>query len=135
MTYTKQLQLAAQPQGSRLFIDLGQVGDLAEVWVNGKLMGTAWKPPYRVDIGSAVSAGANRIEIKAVNLWVNRLIGDVQPGITHKYTFTWVDGKPLPAGVGRGGRGAAMPYRADSPLRASGLIGPVTIVREVSSSR
>jgi hypothetical protein len=135
-TYTKQVQLPAQPQGSRLFIDLGQVCDLAEVWVNGKLTGTAWKPPYRVDIGSAVSAGANRIEIKAVNLWVNRLIGDVQPGITHKYTFTWVDGKPLPAGVaGRGGRGAAMPYRADSPLRASGLIGPVTIVREVSSGR
>lgn len=79
-------------------------------------------------------AGPNRIEIKSVNLWVNRLIGDVQPGVTHKVTFTWVDGKPLPAGVARGGRGAAMPYRADCPLRASGLIGPVRIVREVRAN-
>ena len=131
-TYTKEVQLPARPQGSHLWIDLGQVWDLAEVWVNGKLMGTAWKPPYRVDIGSAAIEGANRIEIKAVNLWVNRLIGDVQPGGTRKYTFTWVDGKPLPpAAAGRGGRGARMPYTAESPLRASGLIGPVRIIREV----
>jgi len=130
-TYSKDVQLPALRAGAHVWLDLGQVNDLAEVWVNGKSVGTAWKPPYRVDIGSAVVAGANRIEIKAVNLWVNRLIGDVQPGVTRKYTFTWADGKPLPVGVGgRGGRGAGMPYRADSPLRASGLMGPVRIFRE-----
>ena len=134
-TYPKDVTLPPPARDSRLWIDLGRVCDLAEVWVNGKLVGTAWKPPYRVEIGSAVKAGANRIEIKAVNLWVNRLIGDVQPGITRKYTFTFVDGKPLPAAAGRGGRGAAMPYRADSPLRASGLLGPVKIVREAPASR
>jgi hypothetical protein len=97
-------------------------------------MGTAWKPPYRLDIGSAAAAGANRIEIKSVHWWVNRLSGDVQPGVTHKYTFTWADGKPL-ATSGRGARAGGMPYRADSPLRASGLIGPVKIVREVPAGR
>lgn len=134
-TYTKEVTLPAQPQGSRLWIDLGQVCDLAEVRVNGKLMGTVWKPPYRVEIVGGVTPGVNRIEIKAVNLWVNRLIGDVQPGVTRKYTFTFVDGKPLSAAEGRGGRGAAMPYRADSPLRASGLLGPVKIVREVQAAQ
>ncbi len=128
-TYTKSVQLPAV-SGGRLWLDLGQVYDLAEVWVNGKLSGTAWKPPYRVDITGAAVAGENRIEIKAVNLWVNRLIGDVQPGVTRKYTFTWVDGKPLPPGVARGGRAPAMPYRADSPLRASGLVGPVRVIHE-----
>lgn len=82
-----------------------------------------------MEIGSA-QEGVNRIEIRAVNLWVNRLIGDVQPGVTRKYTFTFADRKPLPAAGDRGGRGANMPYRAASPLRASGLLGPVKIVRE-----
>jgi hypothetical protein len=133
-TYSKEVQLPAQPQDARLYLDLGQVCDIAEVWVNGKMMGTAWKPPYRVEITGATMTGANRIEIKSVNLWVNRLIGDVQPGVMRKYTFTFVDGKPLPAGV-RGGRGATMPYRPDSPLRASGLIGPVKILREMNAGR
>ena len=79
-------------------------------------------------------AGADRIEIKSVNLWVSRRIGDVQPGVTREYTFMFADGKPLPTG-GRGGRGGGMPYRADSPLRASRLIGPVKIVREVRAER
>jgi len=134
-TYSAEVRLPAVPAGSRLWLDLGQVWDLAEVWANGKPAGTAWKPPYRVDVGTTVRAGANRIEVKAVNLWVNRLIGDVQPGTTRKITFTWVDGKPLPAGVARGGRGAAMPYQADAPLRPSGLIGPVKIVRESQAAR
>ena len=61
---------------------------------------------------SALKAGDNTLEIKVTNLWVNRLIGDQQPGVTKKYTYT------------------AMPfYKADSPLLPSGLLGPVLIVR------
>jgi hypothetical protein len=33
-------------------------------------------------------AGSNAIEIRVTNLWVNRLIGDVQPGGADKVTFT-----------------------------------------------
>lgn len=135
-TYTKEIQLTPGPAtpGARLWLDLGQVWDLAEVRINGKPVGTVWKPPYRVEIGSAVTPGAIRVEIKSVNLWVNRLIGDVQPGVTQKYTFTFVDGKPMPT-ANRGRRGDSMPYRADSPLRASGLMGPVKLVRESQASR
>ena len=105
-TYIKEVQLPAQSLGAEgnLWLDLGQVYDLAEVWVNGKLAGTAWKPPIASISASAVVAGMNRIEIKSVNLWVNRLIGDVQPGVTRKFTFTAADGKVAPAaGPGRGG--------------------------------
>ena len=50
-TYSKDVDLSAQTIGSgKIWLDLGQVDDLAEVWVNGKLAGTAWKPPYKVDI-------------------------------------------------------------------------------------
>lgn len=93
-----------------LLLDLGQVGDLAEVRVNGVAVGTVWHAPYRIDIAAAARPGRNRIEVRVANLWVNRLIGDAQPG-ARKLTWT------------------AMPsYRADAPLRASGLIGPVTVL-------
>lgn len=95
--------------GQPLWLDLGEVSELAEVWVNGKLAGTAWHAQYRVDVSAATKPGANRLEIKVANLWVNRLIGDAQPGATK---LTWT---ALPT------------YRADAPLRRSGLIGPVTL--------
>ena len=38
------------------------------------------RPPFRVDVTGAMKPGANAMEIKVTNLWVNRLIGDQQPG-------------------------------------------------------
>jgi hypothetical protein len=95
--------------GAPLWIDLGKVGDVAEVRVNGKMAGTVWFAPNRVDIGKLVKKGSNTLEVRVANLWVNRLIGDKQPG-AEKVTFT-----------------AAPTYKADAPLRPSGLIGPVTL--------
>jgi len=132
-TYTRDLTLARRDLApARLvWLDLGQVNDLAEVWVNGQLAGTAWKPPYRVNISSLAKPGRNRLEIRAVNLWVNRLIGDVQPGNTTKITLTQADGKisanTPPAEAANQLR---MPYAPDAPLRPSGLIGPVTVLVE-----
>lgn len=109
-TYTRTFEL---PRGRRagepLLLDLGQVGDVAEISVNGEPAGTVWHAPYRLDIGKLVRAGSNRLEIRVADLWVNRLIGDAQPG-AHKITWT------------------AMPtYQPDAPLRPSGLIGPVRL--------
>jgi len=95
--------------GAPLKLDLGQVGDVAEVSVNGKVAGIAWKPPYEVEIGALAVAGVNAVEVRVANLWVNRMVGDAQPG-TRKLAFT-----------------AAPTYVADAPLRPAGLIGPVTV--------
>jgi alpha-L-rhamnosidase len=92
-----------------LALDLGQVCDLAEVSLNGTSLGTAWHAPYLLDVGSALKPGRNRLEIRVADLWVNRLIGDAQPG-AKKITWT------------------SMPsYRADAPLRCSGLVGPIRL--------
>lgn len=95
--------------GAQLWLDLGTIGDIAEVRVNGRLVGTSWHAPYRLDISKAVRPGANRLDIRVADLWVNRLIGDAQPG-AKKITWT-----ALPT------------YTPDAPLRPSGLIGPVTL--------
>ena len=113
-TYTKTIQAPADwfKAGAKLWLDLGDVKNIAQASVNGRPFGIFWKTPFRVDVTSALRAGANTLEIKVTNLWVNRLIGDQQPNVTKKYTYT-----------------AQEFYRADSPLLPSGLIGPVLIVR------
>ena len=114
-TYTKTIQAPASwfKKNSHVWIDLGSVKNLADVTVNGKDLGVVWHTPYRVDVTDALKPGANEVTIQVTNAWVNRLIGDQQPNVTKKYTFT--DFKP---------------YRADSPLLASGLLGPVEITTE-----
>jgi hypothetical protein len=111
-TYTKTLtvQKAWIKPGAHLWIDLGEVKNLADVSVNGKSLGTVWHSPYRVDATSALKPGENQVVVKVTNAWVNRLIGDQQPGAT-KYTFTVIH-----------------PYKANSPLLPSGLLGPVQLV-------
>lgn len=96
--------------GSPLILDLGDVREVGEVSVDGRAIGHAWHAPYTIDIGAAVKPGRHRLSVRVANLWVNRLIGDQQPGATK---ITWTD-QPT--------------YRADAPLRPSGLIGPVRLV-------
>jgi alpha-L-rhamnosidase len=112
-SYVRELTIPAQwMRGSgQLLLDLGEVRELAEVLVNGRSLGIVWHPPYRIDISEAVTRGVNRLEVRVTNLWVNRLIGDVQPG-AQPITFTTYP-----------------PYMPDASLRPSGLLGPVTLER------
>ncbi len=80
-TYLKNIQAPAEwfNQGGQLWLDLGNVKNLAEVYINGKSAGLLWKSPFRIDVTDYLKEGDNRLEIKVTNLWVNRLIGDQQP--------------------------------------------------------
>ena len=112
-TYVTTVQAPAEwskSGGAKLWIDLGAVKNLAEVAVNGKSLGIVWHAPYHVDVTDALKTGQNELQIKVTNAWVNRLIGDQQPDATVKYTFTDVK-----------------PYKANSPLLPSGLLGPVRL--------
>lgn len=107
-TYSNEFTLENVP--GEMVLDLGHVANMAEVRVNGKYCGRAWKEPYGVNITDAVRPGKNSLEIKVANLWVNRLIGDAQPG-AKKLTFT-----------------DAPTVTASDPLIPAGLLGPVRVM-------
>ncbi|MEQ9439343.1 MAG: glycosyl hydrolase [Cyclobacteriaceae bacterium] len=96
-----------------LILDMGEVKNLAEVILNGESLGIVWKQPFRVPLNDAIQSGQNTLQIKVTNVWVNRLIGDAQPNVQEKITFS------------------TMPfYQAKDPLLPSGLLGPVTIIKK-----
>jgi hypothetical protein len=113
-TYLNQFNLPAgwDHSRSKVVLNLGRVREFAQVTLNGNaLPDILWKPPFMLDVTSALPAGFNTIDNTVTNLWPNRIIGDQQAGAKEKYTFTVY--------------GA---YKADSPLVESGLLGPVKLL-------
>ena len=114
--YTARFRMArAGVGGLRWHLDLGTVADLADVTVNGRRVGTLWKPPFVIDVTDAIRAGDNRLTIAVTNTWLNRLIGDAPKAdrtsfVTPELHF----GKPWQPG-------------AADPLLRAGLIGPVRL--------
>lgn len=96
------------PEEGTDVLDLGNVGCIARVFINGKDAGLAWKAPYKLDVTGMMREGENELEIHVTNLWVNRLIGDARSGAGEKYTYT-----------------SFKFYKGDDPLIPSGLMGPV----------
>ena len=115
VTYRKNFTLGKRQVkgGGSYEIDLGSVKNLARVKVNGYDLGVAWKAPFRLEIPAEyLHQGINALEVKVINLWPNRIIGDMQPDATRKWTYV-----------------SSNWYTAESPLLPSGLLGPVTLSR------
>jgi hypothetical protein len=114
-TYRKTFDLPKNLAGDRpspLYLDLGAVGDLAEVRLNGRRLGVIWTAPWRIDISGAVEDRGNELEIDVVNQWPNRLIGDSRLPPEKRWTKSNYHLKP------------------NDPLVPSGLRGPVTLRAE-----
>ena len=96
--------------GGKLFLDLGELHNLARVHLNGQDLGLVWSAPWRVDISSAVKQTGNILELDVVNTWANRIIGDLNLPLDQR--LTWVV-KPH--------------FTVKSTLLPAGLLGPVTL--------
>ncbi len=107
---TIDLPAAARNKNARTVLRLGEVQDIAQVSVNGTVVGVRWTPPYDFDVTQALKPGTNRIDVKVTNRPVNSLIGAAHTKAVSPNPFA--------------------SYRSDAALRPSGLIGPVTLVRE-----
>lgn len=127
--------------GKRVLLDLGELNDIAELFVNGKRVGVLWYPPYRTDITPYLKAGENTVSVAVTNNWANRLIGDER----FEPDFEWGTDR----GPDRGRAMKAFPdwfmkdtprpskdrkafviwsyFREDSPLQKAGLVGPVKL--------
>jgi len=108
--YKNTFELNNLPSGETLYLNLGKVGIMAEVKVNGQPAGGVWTAPWQVDVTGLVKSGKNTIEIEVVNNWLNRLIGDSR--LPEKDRKTWINVNTI---------------KLSDPLQPSGLIGPVTI--------
>jgi alpha-L-rhamnosidase len=111
-TYVRTIDASPEwfKKGAQIWLDLGDVKNLAQVTLNSRNLAVVWHAPYRVNLTGTLKPGKNELIIKVTNAWVNRLIGDEQPDTKVKYTFADVK-----------------PYKADSPLLPSGLLGPVKL--------
>ena len=145
-TYHKSFQY--HKEGGRVWLDLGEVQNMAQVSLNGRDLGILWHAPFSVEVTDALREGDNELEIRVTNLWVNRMIGDeFEPddvvwgeparygyapgspliGSTMKEVPEWLEkNQPRPSQ----GRHAVISYKFFSqyaPLHSSGLLGPVVL--------
>jgi len=104
----------ALPGKERVFLDLGEIKDVAEVRLNGKKLGTLWCSPWHVEITDAVKPTGNLLEVDVINLWANRVIGDLNQPKEKRFTKTH-DGFRFDFLTGK------------TPLIKSGLLGPVKL--------
>lgn len=100
-------------KGQRVSIRFADLHEIARVKINGRDAGTVWAKPLTLRVDPWLRLGKNLVEIEVANLWPNRIIGDLQPGVSRRITQTNITS-----------------YHADSPLLPSGLIGPLAWVIE-----
>ncbi len=130
-TYTRSFDLPAghQAQKGKLLLDFGPgsveslpppesahnmrayiaapVREAAQVYVNGKLAGVVWRPPYRLDVTEFVHSGSNDLRIVVGNSAINSLAGSALPDyrlLRDRYGMEFIPQDmenlhPLPSGL------------------------------------
>jgi len=138
-TYRKTFDLPLDhvPQGTRFLLDFGEssrqplpsppgehnmwayldapVRDAAEVYVNGKIAGVVWHPPYRIDVTALLHAGSNEVRIVVGNTAINGMAGQPLPD----YRLLWA----------RYGKLFEPQDMRDLHPLPSGILGPVTLIQ------
>jgi len=98
-------------------LDLGQVGDAARVMLNGQDIAHLFSGPNQVAVGKYLKPGQNTLEVEVTNIGANRVRDLDIRKVNWKYFYD------ANMNSRRGGAFNA----ANWPLRASGLLGPVTL--------
>jgi hypothetical protein len=110
MIYTTSFMLSAAKK-EEVYLDLGKIGHMAKVWLNGQYIGGVWTAPFRIKLTPVLRSGKNELRIEVVNNWANRLIGDKIVADANRETRTRIN-----------------PYKENSALQPAGLIGPVKLL-------
>jgi hypothetical protein len=126
--YELDFQLPAEyvRDGMELILDLGSVGNVAEVVLNEKNIGVAWMQPYQLRVTEAIRGGANHLTILVTNTLINYVSGlsklpEVPEELVPHYGPT--------AHLYDSGATEWEQHEKDfRPLPPSGLMGPVRII-------
>ena len=110
-TYSKSFEVKRDFGKSKVFLDLGRVGDIAEVILNEKKLDLLWRAPFRIEITNALKKGKNQLEIKVTNEWTNRLAGDKDAPTGKKVLPIYIN-----------------PFGGQYQVIDSGLMGPVKLL-------
>lgn len=112
-------------KGNRVYLDLGDLSKVGEVWLNDQCLGIAWTKPYAFDVTDIINSGDNNLIIEVANTWSNRLTGDAITG--KSYTNSNIS-KTIVATEGLFPGDQARVQWKDVPLIESGLLGPVRLI-------
>jgi len=109
-----------QIREKKIFLQLGSIKDvgIAEVKINGIKKDIVWTSPFRIEISEELQEGENKLEIKVINSWYNRVAGDQISDDKVKYTSTNIR-------LDNDFRGRK---KEKISLEPSGLLGPVEIL-------
>ena len=142
--YEREVSVARTASQVPLTLDLGEVHEIASVFVDGKFVACLWEPPYRVTLPPQPStlnsqpstSSTFHLRLEVVNLMPNRMIGDaiaLRNGAKEEVSKKG----PWPKWVleGRSDSGTGIfswtnfrpAWTADDKPLASGLLGPVRI--------
>ena len=112
--YKKTFSITSEDlKGTEAILDLGNVLEMASIKINGNQLPVRWSAPFQFDITDYIKPGNNQLEVKVVNLWPNRLIGDSKLPVDKRFTKTNIV--------------KFEDANAEKLLRESGLLGPVQV--------
>ena len=129
--YTTTIMYKAKNLRGRVMLSLGDVRDVAHVWLNGRDMGVLWMAPYEVDVTDCLQQGANTLEVEVVNTWHNALRGHDRG--TPPYAGIWTNARYRTKGRGSERSPGSGQVTTDSggatadDLLPAGLLGPVVL--------
>lgn len=103
----------------RIYLDLGDLSNVGEVWLNDRSLGITWAKPHRFDVTDVLKPGENTLVVEVASTWNNRLVGDA---ITGKgFTSTNITNTNV-----FGLNHMRLNWK-EVPLLPSGLFGPVKL--------
>jgi hypothetical protein len=108
--YNTNFNFSQIPENGKIYIDLGEVGNLAHVWLNDIDLGGTWIKPFILPTGNALKEGENSLVIEVVNTWWNYLAYEHDMPADKRYTWTVVED-----------------IHPEEGLKSSGLMGPVSL--------
>jgi hypothetical protein len=104
-------------------LDLGNVQESAEVWLNGKKLQTLIGPTFQLTIGTSLLKQNNLLEIMVTNGMPNRILDLEKRGVQWKKFYNTNFPSRLAENRGSDGIFTAINWKP----KASGLLGPVTL--------